>query len=251
MEAATDEVEEENDGVFDQATGRLAELATQLDSERLLQFYALFKQATLGPCNIPKPGLFDPKGRKKWQAWFELGDMCRATARQLYINKLQEVDPTWYSKDHYKSGGVRVSKMAPSCLDHALGSRDHVPIFAAVKDGRNDLVMSILHTSPEHVHLTDENNMTPLHWAADRGHSDIISTLLAHSATVNALDNDGQTPLHYACSCGHLTCCKLLVQAGADVYAVDQNGQSAIELMETNHRSELLSVCGPHSVVPS
>lgn len=250
-EVTEDEVEVGDGDVFDRAAGRLAELATQLDPELLLNFYALFKQATVGPCNVPKPGIFDLRGRKKWYAWFELGNMCRITARQKYISKLQEVDPAWDPKAHCKSGGVRVSKMAFSGLDPAPQECDNVSVFAAVKDGRGDLLVSILLASPEHVHLTDANGMTPLHWAADRGHSHIISTLLSHSAAVNAQDKDGQTPLHYACSCGHMVCCKILVQSGADLNMVDRDGQSAIELMEAHLRSELLSACGSHPVVPA
>lgn len=30
------------------------------------QFYALYKQATAGPCNIAKPGFWDVTGRAKW-----------------------------------------------------------------------------------------------------------------------------------------------------------------------------------------
>ena len=31
-----------------------------------IQFYAFYKQATAGPCNIAKPGFWDVTGRAKW-----------------------------------------------------------------------------------------------------------------------------------------------------------------------------------------
>ncbi|GAA52185.1 acyl-CoA-binding domain-containing protein 2 [Clonorchis sinensis] len=83
--------------------------------------------------------------------------------------------------------------------------------------------------------------MTPLHWASDRGYTEIISTLLAHSADVNARDKDNQTPLHYACACGHLSGAKQLLQAGADLNAKDADGMSPLELAEDQFRSELMS----------
>jgi ankyrin repeat protein len=43
--------------------------------------------------------------------------------------------------------------------------------------------------------------MTALHFAADRGCSDIADLLLQSGASVNALDGSGQTPLMYAVSC--------------------------------------------------
>ncbi|CAH8467456.1 unnamed protein product [Heterobilharzia americana] len=48
------------------------------------------------------------------------------------------------------------------------------------------------------VHETDKDGMTPLHWAADRGFCDVVSTLIAYNASVNVKDSEGQTPLHYA-----------------------------------------------------
>lgn len=37
-----------------------------------LRLYALFKFLENGPCCVPKPGLFDPVGRAKWNAWTEI-----------------------------------------------------------------------------------------------------------------------------------------------------------------------------------
>lgn len=34
-----------------------------------LALYALFKQGTVGDINTSRPGIFDPKGRAKWDAW--------------------------------------------------------------------------------------------------------------------------------------------------------------------------------------
>ena len=34
-----------------------------LSNETKLEFYGLYKQATVGPCNTSKPGLFDLKGK--------------------------------------------------------------------------------------------------------------------------------------------------------------------------------------------
>lgn len=39
--------------------------------------------------------------------------------------------------------------------------------------------------------------MTPLHWASDRGFTDLVSTLVKYNANIDAKDAEGQTPLHY------------------------------------------------------
>lgn len=38
----------------------------KLSSDQRLEFYSLFKQATEGDCEDPKPGLIDLVGRAKW-----------------------------------------------------------------------------------------------------------------------------------------------------------------------------------------
>ncbi|CAM9277259.1 unnamed protein product, partial [Ectocarpus sp. 8 AP-2014] len=47
----------------------------------------------------------------------------------------------------------------------------------------------------------DEEGRTPLHFAADRGQSTVISSLLALGAAVDSRDADGMTPLAYAVAC--------------------------------------------------
>ena len=40
--------------------------AKNLVQEQQLIFYGLYKQYTVGDVNIPKPGMFDLVGKKKW-----------------------------------------------------------------------------------------------------------------------------------------------------------------------------------------
>ena len=68
---------------FDQAAAYLRGIAGKLDSTSLLFFYARFKQANEGPCNVPKPGFFDFQGKQKWSAWKDLGDLSREEAMQV------------------------------------------------------------------------------------------------------------------------------------------------------------------------
>ena len=45
----------------------------------------LFKQATTGACNTPKPGMMDFVGKAKWEAWSGLGSMSQDDAQKAYI----------------------------------------------------------------------------------------------------------------------------------------------------------------------
>lgn len=61
---------------------------------------------------------------------------------------------------------------------------------------------------------------TPLHWAAQHGHVEVVETLIANGADVNATDVFGRTPLHLAAT--HPAVMSMLIRAGADVDARDQ-----------------------------
>ncbi|XP_038610070.1 acyl-CoA-binding domain-containing protein 4 isoform X2 [Tachyglossus aculeatus] len=59
--------------------------------EEMLRFYSFYKQATVGPCPIPRPGFWDPIGRYKWDAWNSLGRMSKEAAMTAYISEMKRV----------------------------------------------------------------------------------------------------------------------------------------------------------------
>uniref|UniRef100_A0ACB8FWB1 Acyl-CoA binding domain containing 5 n=1 Tax=Sphaerodactylus townsendi TaxID=933632 RepID=A0ACB8FWB1_9SAUR len=63
----------------------------QPTNEMMLKFYSFYKQATQGPCNIPRPGFWDPIGRYKWDAWNALGDMPKEEAMIAYVEEMKKI----------------------------------------------------------------------------------------------------------------------------------------------------------------
>ncbi|XP_072269505.1 acyl-CoA-binding domain-containing protein 5 [Pyxicephalus adspersus] len=63
----------------------------QPSNEMMLKFYSFYKQATQGPCNIPRPGFWDPVGRYKWDAWNSLGDMTKEDAMVAYVDEMKKI----------------------------------------------------------------------------------------------------------------------------------------------------------------
>ncbi|XP_035526904.1 acyl-CoA-binding domain-containing protein 5-B-like isoform X1 [Morone saxatilis] len=62
----------------------------QPSDNMMMMFYSYYKQATLGPCNIPRPnGFWDTHGKAKWDAWSSLGNMTREEAMKNYIENIQ------------------------------------------------------------------------------------------------------------------------------------------------------------------
>ncbi|WKX99398.1 hypothetical protein Q1695_014353 [Nippostrongylus brasiliensis] len=58
-------------------------------TDEKLVFYSLFKQATIGPCNVPAPAFWNVVQKFKWDSWKNLGDMSSSTAKAHYIHRLK------------------------------------------------------------------------------------------------------------------------------------------------------------------
>uniref|UniRef100_A0A147BHW6 Putative enoyl-coa delta isomerase 2 mitochondrial-like protein n=1 Tax=Ixodes ricinus TaxID=34613 RepID=A0A147BHW6_IXORI len=71
---------------FNQAVKDLNNVPEEPSNDVKLQLYALFKQATVGKCNVAKPGTFDFVGKAKWDAWNKLGEMSQEDAQKEYAS---------------------------------------------------------------------------------------------------------------------------------------------------------------------
>ncbi|CAI9169009.1 unnamed protein product [Rangifer tarandus platyrhynchus] len=71
---------------FNDAVSQVKLLNEDPGNEVKLELYALYKQATEGPCNVPKPGMLDFINKTKWDAWNALGSLSKEAARQKYVD---------------------------------------------------------------------------------------------------------------------------------------------------------------------
>ncbi|XP_021390491.2 enoyl-CoA delta isomerase 2 isoform X1 [Lonchura striata] len=88
MTAATMQVSQED---FQKAQEQLKLLKKDPGNETKLKLYALFKQATEGPCKAPKPGMLDFVKKAKWDAWNSLGNLSQDEARQKYAELISSL----------------------------------------------------------------------------------------------------------------------------------------------------------------
>lgn len=70
---------------FDAAVARSRELTSRPSNEDLLKLYALFKQASSGDVSGARPGMFDLKGRAKYDAWASMKGKSADDAMKDYI----------------------------------------------------------------------------------------------------------------------------------------------------------------------
>ena len=71
---------------FEAAKKRVMELTEKPSNEKMLELYALNKQATIGDINAEKPAMFDFVAAAKFNAWTTKKGMSKEDAQQKYID---------------------------------------------------------------------------------------------------------------------------------------------------------------------
>eukprot|EP01051_Picozoa_sp_SAG22_P015901 SAG22_NODE_2150_length_2929_cov_16.327208_3_plen_283_part_00 len=92
-----------------------------------------------------------------------------------------------------------------------------------------------------------DEDCTPLHVAAQKGHGAVAGALLAGGAAVDAPDKYGHTPLHWAAANGQAAVAELLFQNKASVDAPDEYGRTPLHIAAGNGQAavaELLLTAG-------
>lgn len=218
---------------FTQAAEHLKLNHYKLMPDDLLDLYAFYKQGTIGDCNTTKPGIFQMQSRAKWSAWNELKGMTIEEAIQKYVQKLSECFPNWKEDSKLNAdennGWVSVSRLQQD-NGHKEEGRTLVDF---VQDGNLLEVEKFLNRlKGDEINELDDLGMGLLHWSTDRGHIELLKTLLEHpSININLQDSDGQTALHYASSCGHMDCIEILLNSGADRSILDTDSKSFLDVV--------------------
>ena len=70
---------------FEGAQERVRRLKSRPANDALLELYSLYKQATSGDVAGKRPGLLDPKGRAKFDAWEKRRGLDRDAAMRAYV----------------------------------------------------------------------------------------------------------------------------------------------------------------------
>jgi ankyrin repeat protein len=94
--------------------------------------------------------------------------------------------------------------------------------------GAPDLILDQVNSIDERTRFGDQL----IHIVSVSGNAKDIETLITLGADVNSIGEDGYTPLHYAAEQGHLDVVKVLISNGADCDLRDKNGETAQDKAE-------------------
>jgi ankyrin repeat protein len=102
------------------------------------------------------------------------------------------------------------------------------PFQTAISNGYLDVTKVFLEKGAD-AKAANKYGNTPLHWAAEKGHLDVVKYLVEEKgADIKAAANNGNTPLYRAARYGNLDVVKYLVEKGANVEAADKYGDTSL-----------------------
>ena len=86
------------------------------------------------------------------------------------------------------------------------------------------------------------HNVTPVYFAASRGHTHVLMELIKAGADVNQATSDGYTPLYIAAQNGHEGCVAVLIQAGANVRKADKTGLTPMQIAISKKQEKVVTL---------
>jgi len=237
----------EFDQFFNEAVSFIGSGKNRITQKNQLKFYAFYKVAAVGPCNLSAPSMLDFKERAKWDSWMKYSNLSKAEAQREYIKLVSEIKPNWRERsfqdlqkmqqradadeerDEYgltqsEREELEEEKGQPSenrqfgTVFSSLASNQHdlnvkEDLFYYCQEGNLEKVKELL--TQENINQLQEGE-SPLHWAVDRHHLGIVNYLITSGAAIDIKNADGYTPLHNAIICENAEIITVLMRHGAN-----------------------------------
>eukprot|EP00931_Biecheleriopsis_adriatica_P121411 TRINITY_DN96495_c0_g1_i1.p1 TRINITY_DN96495_c0_g1~~TRINITY_DN96495_c0_g1_i1.p1 ORF type:complete len:557 (-),score=118.52 TRINITY_DN96495_c0_g1_i1:17-1687(-) len=118
---------------------------------------------------------------------------------------------------------------ADPCTKDSMGA---TPFILALQHAKHEaMLLLIARTSrEEQLRSRDNNGCTAVHWAAYKGDNTAIRLLDYFNADFSVVDNDQLTPLHRAAQANQDQVCEVLLEKRVDPSHLDYKGRNALDL---------------------
>ncbi|KAI1158830.1 hypothetical protein F5B18DRAFT_65083 [Nemania serpens] len=138
---------------------------------------------------------------------------------------------------------------------HNHEERHVYPLFAALAKSHREAVRALLQLQNGLVesdriiakisfgkNFKIRKRQTPLSWAAENGHQEIVQLLIERGADIESKGSYGQTPLSWAAGNGHQQIVQLLIERGADIESKDSSGRTPLSWAAENGHLEIMEL---------
>ncbi|CAD8125536.1 unnamed protein product [Paramecium sonneborni] len=234
-----------------------------------LWLYCLYKQATVGDCNIPEPMRLHLQDHAKWTAWSKCKGMNKADAEKLYIKQVQEYLENGVECDtgsaQNSQFGMKVSTMKNAEHDtneafiekinktgqtieqvFELNEKEQ-QIFQEILDSlhNSDRLIELLkiHNEVKYLKCENEQQIKLIHVVVDDDNIEALKLLIPYYKQHNLINIQesvsGMTALHYGCLSGNKDIVELLLKNGADPKIRDFSGMDCFETIDAENKEWL------------
>jgi len=144
---------------------------------------------------------------------------------------------TKYNLSHVVMHLITIGNADVNSKDHLGRTALHWAIIS--NEHGTNLVDMFLAFNGINADIPDQDGLTPLHWAAEKGNLHIVSRLLRAAPNINARDWCGKTPLYSAVYNEHSDVVTALLTAGADVRIANKQGVTPLHIASFSNRTDI------------
>lgn len=139
-------------------------------------------------------------------------------------------------KGHAEEVSMLMASGAPFTTDW-LGTS---PLHLAAQHGHTQTAEVLLRAGVSRDARTKVDR-TPLHMAAQHGHTNVVELLISSGACANNTDMLNMTPLHWACEHNHVDIVKILLRAGAKIDIKSKFSKTPVDIARAKGYTEVLT----------
>ncbi|XP_038133002.1 histone-lysine N-methyltransferase EHMT2 [Cyprinodon tularosa] len=116
-----------------------------------------------------------------------------------------------------------------ACVYH-VEEDGYTGLHHAAKLGNLEIVNMLLETGQVDVNAQDNGGWTPIIWAAEHKHVEVIKSLLNRGADVSIKDKELNVCLHWAAYAGNIDIAELVLNAGCSLSSVNVHGDTPLHI---------------------
>ncbi|XP_051927506.1 histone-lysine N-methyltransferase EHMT2 [Hippocampus zosterae] len=116
-----------------------------------------------------------------------------------------------------------------ACVYH-VEEDGYTGLHHAAKQGNLEIVNTLLETGQVDVNAQDSGGWTPIIWAAEHKHVQVIKVLLNRGADVTINDKELNVCLHWAAYAGNVDIAEMVLNAGCSLASVNVHGDTPLHI---------------------